>query len=105
MKINNENCFYCKKEIKGNVPLIINKLSSIGYQEYNFCSPHCLVSELEKKKYIVTWINKQKIKKIVNSFYNNFIVSEEKSKNKFNEYIINTFLPSYEKIKANERRK
>jgi len=41
-------CKYCKKIIEGNSRAILKILTSLGYEDYDFCSEECLKNYINK---------------------------------------------------------
>lgn len=101
----NDDCFYCNKEIDGNTPLILRKLTNIGYQDMNFCSTECFIKELEKKGIIVRILSEMKINNLIRNMGRYIFFNSDITEKELTNYIKTEFLPNYEKLKHEELKK
>jgi len=44
-----DKCKYCKNIIEGNPQIVLQKLTMLGYQDFDFCNLKCFIKYFEKK--------------------------------------------------------
>ncbi len=44
-----DKCKYCRNKILGNPQIVFQKLTTLGYQDYDFCNLKCFIKYFEKK--------------------------------------------------------